>query len=141
MTSASGDIRHIIRTINELPSDYSGKLDIVLNDREPVIVVRNILLLQLCGAVTDSARAADLALHYWYSSFVPLEYDMLVHVLMLKFAKEVRLEDLSFCSSLGSQSEMRGVIGPTVLTSLSEMLGSEYTIYTANDEINRVRCA
>jgi hypothetical protein len=63
---ASGDLRHLIRTVNNLPDDYDLPLEIHLNDREPFVVARNwlILLLLFCkgGDALDSATAV------WYSS-------------------------------------------------------------------------
>ena len=35
---ASGDLRHILSTVNSLPPTYSGRLTILLNDINPMIV-------------------------------------------------------------------------------------------------------
>jgi len=63
----------VVRTINELPSDYSGELTIILNDREPMIVLRNMLLLMILGTMPKEIgipRAADVALQNWGSTFI-----------------------------------------------------------------------
>lgn len=63
-----------MKTINSLPSDYSGKLDILLNDANPFVFCRNLILLLILGGVPDENLAADVALHFWYSVFMPAEY-------------------------------------------------------------------
>ncbi|KAH8832378.1 hypothetical protein DL96DRAFT_1581831 [Flagelloscypha sp. PMI_526] len=35
---ASGDLRNVIQTINKLPSDYRGSMNILINDHNPMIV-------------------------------------------------------------------------------------------------------
>ncbi|KAF5361312.1 hypothetical protein D9758_010291 [Tetrapyrgos nigripes] len=68
---ASGDIRNVIRTVNELPKNYGGTLDIVINDRDPMVQCRNLLLLIILGMVPDLSDATEIALHFWYSLFLP----------------------------------------------------------------------
>ncbi|KAK0205974.1 hypothetical protein DFS33DRAFT_1381078 [Desarmillaria ectypa] len=46
----SGDLRNVVRTVNELPEDYIGTLKI------------------------DAEEAAEHALHFWYSVFQPVSY-------------------------------------------------------------------
>ncbi|KDQ11252.1 hypothetical protein BOTBODRAFT_57568 [Botryobasidium botryosum FD-172 SS1] len=137
---ASGDIRNVVRTINELPPDYSGKINILLNDREPIIVLRNLVLLLLCGGIFDKAHAAELALHFWYSAFVPINYAIQLQPFVASFAQHVK-EDMSFSLPLNSRSTMSGALTPSVLGHLFTMLQSKYGISEANQEINRVRFA
>ncbi|KAJ2924329.1 hypothetical protein H1R20_g12757, partial [Candolleomyces eurysporus] len=61
---ASGDMRHVVKTINSLPSDYSGNLTVLLNDITVPIACRNLALLSILGTVPDEALAADVALHF-----------------------------------------------------------------------------
>ncbi|XP_006455358.1 hypothetical protein AGABI2DRAFT_226828 [Agaricus bisporus var. bisporus H97] len=75
---ASGDLRNVVRTINALPSDYSGKLKILMNDKLSYVSCRNMVLLTLLGTISDELLAADIALHFWYSAFLPYEYRMKV---------------------------------------------------------------
>jgi hypothetical protein len=44
-TLASGDLRNLIRTINSLPSDYTGYCDVLLNDTNPILANRNLIIL------------------------------------------------------------------------------------------------
>lgn len=87
---ASGDLRHVVRSVNGLPKDYTGHLAIRINDREPYIVMRNVLILSVLGLVPGNVglskyagdavdrrtqnEAAEHALHIWYSVFLPTTY-------------------------------------------------------------------
>lgn len=73
-STASGDLRHMIYTVNSLPKDYSGDLTFLINDADPHIVLRNTILLQTLGCIEDKAKAVDIALHTWYSAFLPEDY-------------------------------------------------------------------
>ncbi|KAK0466665.1 hypothetical protein IW261DRAFT_1346445 [Armillaria novae-zelandiae] len=77
---ASGDLRNMVRTINELPGDYSGTIKIVLNDFNPIVVCRNLMTLSILGIIEDVEEAAEHALHLWYSIFQPLSYETRVLV-------------------------------------------------------------
>ena len=66
LTSASGDPRNIICTVNGLSSSYNGTCAIVLNDKNYNVVARNITML-LIAAQLPPLDAAELILHVWYS--------------------------------------------------------------------------
>ncbi|APA07182.1 hypothetical protein SS1G_04092 [Sclerotinia sclerotiorum 1980 UF-70] len=68
--AASGDIRNVVKSIIGLPVAYTGKCEIVINDRDFDIVARNAILL-LTALLFDPMEAADIMLHTWYSAFVP----------------------------------------------------------------------
>ncbi|RXW14219.1 hypothetical protein EST38_g11634 [Candolleomyces aberdarensis] len=84
---ASGDLRHVMKTINSLPDDYSGKLDILINDGNGYVFCRNLVLLLILGCVPDENLAADIALHFWYSVFFPAEYRTRICWLVTAFMK------------------------------------------------------
>jgi len=67
-SAASGDLRHVVETINSLPDDYSGHLQVLINDVTLPVVARNIAILLILGTVSDETMAADIALHFWYSA-------------------------------------------------------------------------
>ncbi|KAI0067091.1 hypothetical protein BV25DRAFT_1278161 [Artomyces pyxidatus] len=73
----SRDLRDVVRTVNEPSLDYSGDLTIVVNDCSPEFYegFRNAVILMVLGMVPDKRRAADIALHYWYSALLPEEYN------------------------------------------------------------------
>ncbi len=54
---ASGDLRNMVRTINKLPGDYNGTIKIVLNDFNPIVVCRNLMILSILGIVEDIVGA------------------------------------------------------------------------------------
>lgn len=49
-------------------------MSIVLNDISPEVASRNLLLLQVFNGIPDPKLAADIALHLWYSAFLPQEH-------------------------------------------------------------------
>ncbi|KAJ7036561.1 hypothetical protein C8F04DRAFT_1337414, partial [Mycena alexandri] len=67
--AASGDLRNLIMTVNDLPDNYQGKCDILCNDLNGIVVNRNLVILfVLLEAGTDVAEAAELAVHLMYSA-------------------------------------------------------------------------
>jgi hypothetical protein len=75
---ASGDLRNVVKTIKDLPSEYNHPIHFTINDKNFDIAVRNILLLLIVLIVEDQEYAVDCMLHIWYSAFVRYE-----HMLML----------------------------------------------------------
>jgi len=66
----SGDLRNVITSINCLPDSYQLPCNVVINDPEMYIVLRNLLLLfTLASFPVDDA--AEMALHLWYSPKLP----------------------------------------------------------------------
>ncbi|KAG8897138.1 hypothetical protein FRC01_011464, partial [Tulasnella sp. 417] len=68
--AASGDLRNVVKTINGLPSDYTGKCTVVVNDFHPLVAIRNIVLLRILldSSGPSEETAAEVALHALYSS-------------------------------------------------------------------------
>ncbi|KAG8925128.1 hypothetical protein FRC00_004311 [Tulasnella sp. 408] len=68
--AASGDLRNVIKTLNSLPMDYSGRCTLVINDFHPQIAIRNVVL--LCMLLDTSGPSAELTaeavLHALYSA-------------------------------------------------------------------------
>ncbi|KIM26483.1 hypothetical protein M408DRAFT_330621 [Serendipita vermifera MAFF 305830] len=73
--AASGDLRNVLLTVNSIPLDYQGRLSIVMNDLEPRVALRNLLILLVLLEIEEKALATDVALHLWYSAFMPSEYE------------------------------------------------------------------
>ncbi|RDB18739.1 hypothetical protein Hypma_014684 [Hypsizygus marmoreus] len=143
---ASGDLRHIIRTINELPSEFDGQIDVLINDREGIVVLRNIILLLILGTISDKEKAADMALHFWYSAFLSSEYDMEVLIrVAVPFLDALEEKDgdlLSFSTELGERSRLSGAVGRNVIASLYAMVTAKpHDIQAAAEEMKRVRFA
>ncbi|KAK0490418.1 hypothetical protein IW261DRAFT_1432010 [Armillaria novae-zelandiae] len=69
---ASGDLRNVVRTVNELPENYAGTLKIVLNDKNCRIVSRNLIILTIpCKPFTSGTQVLQ-----------PLSYQFLVFPLL-----------------------------------------------------------
>ena len=71
-TSASGDLRNVLKTVTEFPPNYSGNSKIVINDYDFDIVARNIILL-LIAMHYESDIACPMMLHLWYSALLPVD--------------------------------------------------------------------
>ncbi|KAF9033297.1 hypothetical protein BDZ89DRAFT_1063034 [Hymenopellis radicata] len=80
---ACGDLRNVVKTVNALPEDYSGSLNIVLNDHNPMTICRNFLVLLILAREQDMERSSELALHLWYSLFLSEFYMMHVSLVLL----------------------------------------------------------
>ncbi|KAJ8091751.1 hypothetical protein PM082_020986 [Marasmius tenuissimus] len=63
------DIRNLVKTVNNLPKDYSGRCEIVLNDTDATVINRNLVVLfALLGAGPSLDEASELATHLMYST-------------------------------------------------------------------------
>jgi Domain of unknown function (DUF4470) len=123
LSIASGDIRNIVQTVNALPEDYSGHLTVLLSDMDGIIVARNLLLLAVLGSIDDSAQAAEIALHLWYSAFIrPTHVVVLCHIIGSLLEQMVRGDSAtvnlweqrmpadSFSIQLGEHSILKGAL-------------------------------
>jgi hypothetical protein len=121
-----------------LPIDYSGHLTVLLNDREPVMVIRNILLLLILGTVSNNIEAAELALHFWYSAFYQLGHSSLLLQMIILLVENVHHG--MFSLTLGKNSNLSGSISSQTLARAHMMTSSDPHIGNAKNEIKRVRC-
>ena len=67
MYLASGDLRNMVKTVISLPSTYTNRCTIVLNDMDRYVVARNAILLIL-ALILDPHEAPEILLHVWYSA-------------------------------------------------------------------------
>ncbi|OJA20467.1 hypothetical protein AZE42_04908 [Rhizopogon vesiculosus] len=134
---ASGDLRHVVQTINSLPDDYSGHLQVLINDRTLPVVTRNIAILLILGTVSDETMAADIALHFWYSVFIPAEYGNNISAIVTSFLLRETDEQ-----PLGPRSSMNCLI-PKEAMEFFQRFGSMASISVADaqNEYDRVRTA
>lgn len=59
-------------TVNELPQDYSGQCNILLNDLDSIVANRNLMILfALLRAGPSLDEAAEFATHLMYSAALP----------------------------------------------------------------------
>ena len=86
-----------MKTIAALPRSYIGTLTVTINDLEPHVVVRNVIMCILATSIGDADQASECITHVWYSAFIrQTDLDLLkTHV--FPFASEVcsEVEDKS----------------------------------------------
>ncbi len=63
---ASGDPRNLIESVVRVSENHIGECTCVINDQDPVVVYRNVVIL-LIAVLLPPVEAADLMLHVWYS--------------------------------------------------------------------------
>ncbi|KIM26468.1 hypothetical protein M408DRAFT_72721 [Serendipita vermifera MAFF 305830] len=128
--AASGDMRNVLLTINGIPPDYQGNLSVSINDINPLVASRNLLILVTLMGVRDESLAADIALHLWYSAFIPVEYDA-----------RIRLATLTTLNTM--ESTPKGTFmdwsydnGVQIIAHLSETASAYYASYIQEDQID-----
>lgn len=97
MRTASGDPRNIVKTLAELPQTYNGTLSVTINDHDPHIVARNIIICILAASVDNAGEASESIIHIWYSAFIRQTVLDLLTAHVLPLAQEVcsKIEDKS----------------------------------------------
>jgi hypothetical protein len=135
---ASGDIRNIVATVNALGSEYSGQLNVLLNDLNPHVVSRNIALLLILGTIPDEVIAADIALHFWYSVFMPMEYRLRILSMVSTLLKQSNSAG-PIVAPLGPHSTLTCLVSSDVQRLLMENVGPGMSPNQAQIEYKRVR--
>jgi hypothetical protein len=64
-----------MKTINQIPPTYKQKIEVVLNELNTEIVLRNAVMLLLAFFYPDG-EASELIIHFWYSAALPFEMYM-----------------------------------------------------------------
>jgi hypothetical protein len=140
-SSASGDLRHVMVTTNALPSNYSGKLTLLINDLSPPTICRNVTLLLILGTISDKILAADVALHFWYSLFLPSEYSLRISTTLFLFLEHIRKNGAGCSHALGPCSMLSVWISPQNLEFFKRFISPSISVDDAQDEYDRVRTA
>jgi hypothetical protein len=98
--TASGDPRNIVETFAGLPRSYSETLQVTLNDQDPRIVARKVIMCILAASVTNADEASECITHIWYSAFVrQTDLELLTaHVLPSVQQACSKIKDNSFVS-------------------------------------------
>lgn len=143
---ASGDLRNVMKTVNSLPPHYSGKLDILINDKNPAVTSRNLVLLLILGTLPDEDTAVDAALHFWYSAFMPAEYHMQMCAALNRFLRHLDDEPAPGPFALGGDSTLSVHGSPTSMPMLYGFFqryisSSSISMDEAQIEYDRVRSA
>jgi hypothetical protein len=78
--TASGDLRHVVKTIANLPDGITQQISVTINDREFDVVARNTILLLLALTAQGSTDIqgttipldiSEALIHVWYSALIP----------------------------------------------------------------------
>jgi hypothetical protein len=135
-------LRNVLYTINKLPDDYNGKLTVVINDINPYVVIRNILILQILCGLADKERSCDMALHLWYSAYLPEDYACQLQAWLLGTLTSLGENDGTICTDLGnSGATLSAMLSHKSLTLAYQIADSDstYDVTDVANEINRVR--
>lgn len=120
-----------MKTINTLPSDFSGKLNIVLNDPDSDIALRNALVLLVLGRQPEIDLAADIALQFWFSLCLPADYNVKIGGFGNAFRDHLQKTDLSKPYPLDG-----GTSGPVIDSSNSSRSGSSISLGCSLDSLS-----
>jgi hypothetical protein len=62
---ASGDLRNAMETVNKIPSGYDEVVNIVVNDSNELVSIRNSIILLLIFMFPDGS-ASEIIVYLWY---------------------------------------------------------------------------
>ncbi|KAF8891945.1 hypothetical protein CPB84DRAFT_1783894 [Gymnopilus junonius] len=135
---ASGDLKNVLRTVNELPSDFSGELTVLVNDHDPIVALRNVLLLMILGNIENINQAADIALHLWASTFIQTQHTLIYSRASLEFKQALQKDDL-FSIKIGNNSTVSGMVSEVTKDILPHYTHYDMPFEEASTELDRVR--
>lgn len=72
--AASGDLRNVIKTVADLSETFTGKLNIVINDRDSNVAARNALMLLMLMYSSEESKVIDVMIHLWYSALLTQDH-------------------------------------------------------------------
>lgn len=127
---------NVIQTINSIPEDYSGRVNVLINDLNPYVTLRNLLILQTLGTISDKSNAADVALHMWYSVFIAQDDLLQLMAMAVPFAMNEGRYDVQ----LGEKADMVAVVDGQLRLLCAELCSIEYGMGDATNELSRIRC-
>jgi hypothetical protein len=115
-------------------------LTILLNDFMPHVVVRNIVLLLCLGKIIDEAIAVDAALHFWYSAFMPMEYQLLISSEIVSFVTQANSSGI-LQYRIGLSSALSCMATPKIMEVFGLLVSQSLSIGEAQTGYDRVRGA
>jgi hypothetical protein len=126
-------------TVNSLPQEYAGEFTIILNDHNPYVTLRNVIMLLILGDsdATSSSHASDVALYFWYSAFMPGDY----YLAIMKYAMAIVRCEGVLTQRLGTQSSVQIDVPPDVqqLCCRTVLSNTQYNEAHAANEMARVQ--
>jgi hypothetical protein len=131
-----------VRTVNCLPSNYSGNLKILLNDHNVPIVCRNIVVLLILGTTPDKTMAVDIALHFWYSVFMPVEYCITISAIIALLLERAKNQGFgSLAIPLGQNSSLTCTITKPMCIYFVHYLSTSFSVQEIQAQHDKVRNA
>ena len=132
-----------MRTVNSLPPDYTGKCEILLNDRDPIVVHRNFLiLLTLLNPNIPIPGAAELALEFMYSAALsPQAYSWLCRCVSRAFGSNILDDEKPLANesfSTRGQGDLHAIFK---LDDLKEFLKMPLLTYRFEDAMKNMHSA
>jgi hypothetical protein len=113
----------------------------MINDLSGPTVCRNILLLLILGTISDKVMAADIALHFWYSVFMPHEYRMQISAALSSFLHRTNEIGPVFSTPLGPRSTLSSCIPSQGNEYFMHFLSHSISLDEVQHEYDRVRTA
>jgi Domain of unknown function (DUF4470) len=108
--------------VNSLPDNFTGKLNIVLNDNCLPVCCRNLTLLLILSNLSSNASTIDVALHFWFSVFLPEEYTGHLRDVLDKFIDAATSSQepfqLTSTSTLTVAPDISGPVGSKIVEAL-----------------------
>ncbi|PFH53232.1 hypothetical protein AMATHDRAFT_138007 [Amanita thiersii Skay4041] len=140
--AAAPDILNAVRTVNSLPQDYKGKCNILLNNVDPIVMNRNLLILYVLLSPGPSfEESAELAVHLMYSTMLtPAAAVHLKHCIHLIYGAVPQDGKLSFQRSLDTRGygKLYSMQLTTAIKRPLEMFRSSYNGPEASNSVRAV---
>ncbi|XP_078609332.1 uncharacterized protein LOC144880774 [Branchiostoma floridae x Branchiostoma japonicum] len=76
----TGSMRHVVLTAAELPAEFKGNLNFVLNDNDYQVMARNVLMLYALWRYGDKEDVAMDITQIWYSILISKEQTEMVRI-------------------------------------------------------------
>jgi hypothetical protein len=91
------------------------------------------------GTVSDEAMAVDIAFHFWYSVFMPIEYRLQISAILLPFLRQTM--EGAYNIPLGPHSSISCVLPKKAKDYFLHFISDSLSMSSAQDEYDRVRMA
>ncbi|KAF8159889.1 hypothetical protein B0H34DRAFT_705229 [Crassisporium funariophilum] len=138
--TAASDIRNLIETINSLPAGYSGRIDVLLNNSNAIVLNR--MLVVLCTLLSPGPsieESAELAMHLMYSANLPeTGANYMRHCVNVIYGQELNDGEMSFQTTLKTRGRGK-LYSAQPAASIKRPLGmfsSTYGLAKANENLH-----
>ena len=109
--AASGDLRCTMKTILSVPSGHKKRCAIVIIDGDPLVALRNTILL-LLALMFPNGEASELIFHLWYSASLPAHIIRFISEKLTPRIRELVEGSVSVKEGVDAHGAARYVISP-----------------------------